>query len=116
MERLGCRQLGLGGCTEFRLETIASFREPSAAYIAKSLLEAEGIPARITDEHTVGAYWLYSHAVGGVKLQVEAEHAARASALLEEDRSSLLAELSKDLEPEDHECPRCGSQDVAHPQ
>lgn len=97
------------------LETIATFREPSAAYIARSLLEAEGIPARIVDEHTVGAYWLYSQAVGGVKLQVEPEHAARAAALLDEDRSSLLPELSDELEPEEHSCPRCGSAGVIHP-
>ena len=95
--------------------TIATFREPSAAHIARSLLDAEEIPARIADEHTVGAYWLYSQAVGGVKLQVEAEHAARAAALLDEDRSSLLTELSEDLEPEEHACPRCGSREVAHP-
>jgi len=97
------------------LETIATFREASAAYIAKSLLEVEGIPAWIADEHMVGAYWLYSNAVGGVKLQVEPEHATRAAALLDEDRSPLLPELSDDLEPEEHSCPRCGSPDVIHP-
>ena len=74
------------------------------------MLEAEGIPARIADEHTVGAFWLYSEAVGGVKLMVAPEDLERAARLLAEDRSSLLPET-----PDSHACPRCASEEVRHP-
>lgn len=61
------------------------------AWIAKGRLEAEGIPCRLADQHLVQADWLYSIAVGGIKLQVAPAHAARA-------REILAADFSGDLE------------------
>ena len=95
------------------MRTVASFPEPSAAYIARALLEAVGIPAEVADEHTVGAFWLYSQAVGGVKLRVPPECFEEARSLLAEDRSALLSAAG--LEPEEHACPRCGASEVVQP-
>jgi hypothetical protein len=72
------------------LQTVARFDEASSAYIAKALLENEGIPAHIADEHLVGAYWIYANAVGGIKLQVAEADVERSRDLLAEDRSSQL--------------------------
>ncbi|MBD1396884.1 DUF2007 domain-containing protein [Pontibacter sp. JH31] len=53
-----------------RLVTVATFSQPTEAYILKGRLEAEGIPCFLGDEHIIAAQPLYSVAVGGVKLQV----------------------------------------------
>lgn len=83
------------------MQTVARFDEAPSAYIAKALLESEGIPARIADEHLVGAYWIYANAVGGIKLQVAEEDLERSRDVLAEDRSSQLLspEFSGEADP-----------------
>jgi hypothetical protein len=91
------------------LITIASFSFPYEAHIARANLEAEGIPAFIADEHTINMQWLYSNALGGIRLQVPSEYAERAQDILAQDFSELLeAEFGKD----EIVCPNCGSTDV----
>lgn len=70
--------------------TIARFDTMPEAHIALGRLEAEGINAWLADEHLVQTDWLYSIAVGGIKLQVNSEDAARASAILAADYSDVL--------------------------
>jgi hypothetical protein len=72
------------------LTTIARFSFPFEAQIAKSKLEAMGIPAFVADEHTINMDWLYSNAMGGVRLQVLQEQADEAIALLKEDNSQAV--------------------------
>ena len=64
-----------------RLVTVASFSTALHAHLARLRVEAEGIQCFIADEHIVGAF---GAAVGGVKLQVEADDAERATAILRE--------------------------------
>jgi hypothetical protein len=111
------------------LVTIATFSFPHEAHIAKAKLDALGIPSFIADEHTINMQWLYSDAMGGVRLQVPGEVAAEALEALNEDvgmEADLEAEanpgggLSSTPEPEsDPEadvnpapemaaCPQCG--------
>jgi hypothetical protein len=73
------------------------------AHLAKAQLAAAGIEALLHDEHTVTLNWLYSDAVGGVKLLVLAEHIAAARACLD---------ASYDTEEADPElsCTKCGGQ------
>ena len=95
--------------------TIAAFREPAHAHIARGFLDSAGIPAEVADEYVVGIHWLYSNAVGGVKLNVPEEHAERAC--------SLLASQSEDSTDETVEyrsvagggdvCPSCGTENIA---
>jgi hypothetical protein len=88
------------------LITIARFTYPYEAQIAWSKLDALGVSAYIADEHTINMQWLYSNALGGVRLQVR-----------EEDEQAALLALAEDLETElmqqegfDAElCPVCGS-------
>lgn len=55
---------------------------PYEAQIAKTQLEAAEIPARIENEHTINMDWLYSNALGGVRLLVPESYAEEAKALL----------------------------------
>jgi hypothetical protein len=55
---------------------------PSEVYMAQSLLEADGLVTFLRDELTVQTHNFYSTAVGGVKLMVHGNDAARAIELL----------------------------------
>lgn len=74
------------------LATVASFSFAHEAHIARAKLESEGIPAVLADEHTVNMQWLYSNALGGVKVQVPPSCAQRAIEILAQDDSDLLAQ------------------------
>jgi hypothetical protein len=65
------------------LITIARYSTPHEAQLAKSVLDAAGILAFVADEHTITMNWLYSNALGGVKLQVPASLASEAEAVLD---------------------------------
>ena len=65
------------------LATIAQYREAHEAYLARGALAAEGIEAVISDEQVVGINWLYSDAVGGVKLAVESGSVQQATDVLQ---------------------------------
>lgn len=67
--------------------TVATFDNMVNAHIALGRLHAEDIPAFLSDEHLVQTDWLYSIAVGGIKLQVEPQYAERARAVLATDFS-----------------------------
>ena len=67
------------------LVTVAAFSHVIEADFAKSRLEADGIWCSLADEHIVIMNWMYSNAVGGVKLQVEESNLERAQQLLSEE-------------------------------
>ena len=97
------------------LVVVASYREPYAAHLARATLESEGIPVFLTEENLIGVQWLYSQAIGGVKVQVPEQCAEAAIAILSEDRSSDLGATSEaeiPLESGDL-CPECGSASVS---
>ena len=91
------------------LTTIARYSMPYEAQIAKVRLDAEGIPAFIADEHTINMQWIYSNALGGVRLQVPESYAELAFQIIQEDRSvELIEEQGDDRKP----CVHCGSKDT----
>jgi type III secretory pathway lipoprotein EscJ len=57
---------------------------PQNIYLPQSLLEANGIVTLIKDELTAQVHNFYSTAIGGVKLMVHEDDAARAVELLTE--------------------------------
>jgi hypothetical protein len=65
-----------------RLVTVDSFSSPWQAQLARACLEAEGIHAVVADEHFFRLYGALSGTMGGVKLQVRSEDAARAVEML----------------------------------
>lgn len=68
------------------LVTIKNFASAPEAYVARSKLASENIPAIITDEHMSNMLNVF----GGVRLQVPEAFAERASKILAEDNSDLL--------------------------
>jgi hypothetical protein len=89
--------------------TIATYSFPYEAQIARANLEAEGIPAFIADEHTINMQWLFSNALGGIRLQVPSEFAEQAQEILEQDFSELLEE---EFGKDENVCPKCGGTDM----
>jgi hypothetical protein len=77
-----------------KLVTVAVFGAPYEAGMAKSELEACGVPAFVADEFTIGANPLYSNALGGIKVQVPASYA-------EEAREILSGKPSSEVEKEE---------------
>lgn len=87
---------------------VQSFSFPYEAQIAKTQLEAAGIPARIENEHTINMDWLYSNALGGVRLLVLESD-------LEEARTLLAQDFSKELQQQfglSENCPNFDSSDI----
>lgn len=88
------------------LTTIATYSLPYQAQIARAKLDSEGIPAFIADEQTINMQWLYSNAMGGVRLQVPRSYSQQAIELLNEDLSEALIQQHG---TDTVSCSACGS-------
>jgi Putative prokaryotic signal transducing protein len=64
---------------------VATFSKPEEAHLLRMRLEAGGIQAFIRDENTIQIDWLYSNALGGVRVEVAEEDEAAARELLAAD-------------------------------
>ena len=81
--------------------------------MARGLLESEGVPATLAGEHHVGANWAFSQALGGVKLQVSAEHEAKAREILLALRNGeFAAALEAEFNLSPVSCPNCSSTEL----
>ncbi len=67
------------------MKMLASFSQPMDAYLLRARLEGSGITAYVRDENLITLDWLYSNAVGGVKVDVADEDYERARELLDSD-------------------------------
>jgi hypothetical protein len=76
--------------------TIATYDKVIDAHIALGRLLAEGIEAQLFDEQMVQMDWLYSIALGGIKLRVTRGDAKAAREVLATDYSAVLDEVDKD--------------------
>lgn len=91
------------------LRTIATYSFPYEAQIARAKLDSEGIPAFVADEQTINMQWLYSNAMGGVRLQVPEVFVQQALELLSEDSSEIVEQQQGyDVSP----CTVCGSKNT----
>ncbi len=89
------------------MTTIATFSKSEEAHLFRTRLEAAGIPAFVQDEHLVQLDWLYSNAIGGVRVQIADEDVAAARAFLAADLpEGAAAGLGV-------ACPKCGSEETA---
>lgn len=82
------------------MKLLRAYSKPEEAWLAASVLEANGIDCNVRDAETVSVYWLVSNAIGGVKLEVREEDWEAARSLLE---------LPPPEEPTLLACPHCGS-------
>lgn len=94
------------------LVTLATYAMPYEAHLARTRLEAEGIPAFIQDEHLNS---LYTPALGRISLQVPEDRLAEARTLLEreldydlEDMDIVPGSEDSDIGGEAPTCPHCG--------
>ena len=76
------------------LVVAAAFTSVHEAQFARSVLEAAGIEAMIADEHVVSMDWLYSNAIGGVKVLVPLDRLEEARAVL--DSEAMVAPADAD--------------------
>lgn len=90
------------------LTTIGSYSQPYEAHLVKLRLAEHGIPAFIANEHTISINWLYSNALGGVKVQVPRDRAEEAKRILESDAAENIEPVFEDPIT----CPACGSPDT----
>lgn len=97
-----------------KLVTIAQYRDLPQAGLDKSILESQGITCFLDNEFMIGVNWLYSTALGGVKLKVLEGDAARAKAIIQQDFGAVPATISTETElPPQDTCPRCGATEIA---
>lgn len=78
------------------LVTIATFEYSHFAYLAKAKLESKGINAVINDEYTATMNWLYTNAIGGIKLKVLSGDAEKALKILNENNLDENIEALRD--------------------
>ena len=76
--------------------TVARYDTMPEAHIAMGRLHVEGIDAWLADEHLVQTDWLYSIAVGGIKLKVEPDMLERARKILDTDYSHEIPDEEQD--------------------
>lgn len=98
---------------------LAAFTSIGEAEAARSALAAAAIDATIADENIVAMNWLYSNAIGGVKVLVPEEDLEQAERILAGPADEEFAEDEAIGEEPEAETPRpfvcsaCGSADVA---
>ena len=97
------------------MKKVASFRDAYNAHFLRGSLEAEGIPAFVLDEQVATINWLYSEAIGGVKVHVPDEFYDKALDIIEKINRPNESEETK-LEAQIVQadvCPSCGSSSIA---
>ena len=90
------------------MTTVATFSKPEEAHLFRMRLEAAGIPASVQDENLVQMDWLFSNAVGGVRVQIADRDVEAAREFLAADTPS-----PEPADAEDVVCPVCGSHQTA---
>ena len=88
------------------MKTIATFSKPEEAHLFRTRLEAAGIPAFVQDEHIVQMDWLYSNAIGGVRVQIGDQDMDAARQFLAADNQSLSVDATEAF------CPVCASPEI----
>ncbi len=88
------------------LVTIARFSKPEEAHLLRLRLGAGGVEAYVQDENLVQMDWLYSNAIGGVRVQIAEEDEERAEEILREEPGDML-------DAERPVCPHCASRHTA---
>jgi predicted RNA-binding Zn-ribbon protein involved in translation (DUF1610 family) len=93
--------------------TISQYRDLPAAGLAKSRLESAGITCFLDNEFTIGANWLYSNALGGVKLKVFEEDAKKAMEIINDaENSVVMPDETDEGYLSESVCPKCGASEL----
>src|SRR5687768_10192638 len=105
-----------------RMWTVAArFSTLGEAESARSALDAAGIASRTADENMIAVDWLYSNALGGIKVLVPEERLEDAMEVLNvtagdapegAEETTPADELDDEIAPLTLRCKECGSDDV----
>ena len=95
--------------------TVATFSKPEDAHLLRLRLGAGGVDAYVQDENMVQMNWLYSNAIGGVRLQIDETdlEAAREIVAAPPVGKGELSEVGELSEAELTVCPGCSSTGTA---
>jgi Putative prokaryotic signal transducing protein len=94
-----------------KLVTVGTFAAPWEARLALARLESEGIEAVVADEN-VGSLYGWG-VVGGVKLRVREDEAARAAEVLASESPIPRIYLVTEEDALEPRCPTCRSEDIS---
>jgi len=95
-----------------QLITLRQYRDLSEAIVARTMLEAAGIPVYLRDENLVRLDWQVSNFIGGIRLQVEDSDAQAATELLNQPVSEFIS-LDDGVAFEQPHCPHCDSLEIS---
>ena len=102
-------------------KTIITFTRPQEAYMAKGYLESQGIESFIMDDMTAQVNFLYSNAIGGVKVLVSDADYERGIEILKKggyikmniaETKSQFNIVSADKKTDKKICPFCQSDNI----
>ncbi len=94
------------------LVTIERFRDLPEALLAKGKLESAGIRCFLADSELVRTDWLWSNAIGNMRLQVRCEDAADALEILHEPAPEIFMDHEVGEYYQQPRCPKCNSSDI----
>lgn len=94
------------------LVTIERFRDLPEALLAKGKLESAGIRCFLADSELVRTDWLWSNAIGNMRLQVRSEDAADALEVLHEPAPEIFLDDEVGEFYQQPRCPKCNSSDI----
>lgn len=95
------------------LIVVRRFRDLIEAELAKGKLESAGIDAFVADENIVRMDWLYSNAIGGLRLMVKPEDADEACSILDQPIPAEITQENAELSYTQPHCPKCDSLDIS---
>jgi len=98
--------------TASMLVVLCRFRDVYEALLAQSTLDSAGIESFLADENMVRLDWMWSNAIGGVKLLVRDEDAPEAADLLDQPIPERI-DIPDVGEYQQPSCSRCGSLEVS---
>ena len=90
------QELTIADEPDVKLVAVRRFRDLPEALVAKGVLDSAGVKCFLSDENTVRMDWLWSNALGGVRLWVREDELPEAATL-------LSTEYSNDPESEEPE-------------
>ena len=95
------------------LVTLSRFRDMPEAVLAKSILDSAGVESALIDETTIRMDWLWSNALGGIKICVRQEDADAAARLLGREVPEKF-NVEGVGEYEQPRCPQCQSLSISY--
>ena len=98
-----------------KFTTVASFETAPPAWVHRNFLVERGLNAFVTDNNIVNVNWLFSNAIGGVKVQIPQKEVVKYREIT--NAHDFQIEVNDDVNWQHHEtdlstCPKCDSIEI----